>query len=771
MLKSGEKLQKLLMLLITWTVLLAGFVAYQQYFVKHQESFFRERGFRTLNRLSLELEHKFEEAQASTESFVKLVKWGKKEDNAGNFLNVYLQDLQSNDKAIQSARQCWSNDPKHEQVPLESKQDRDGLTLSIYCFSRASPEDRDLPDRSATKLLYTLNLEARIRKGLHEQQSDFENVLVADSSGHVALQESNAGPRIADLKSILTDNKDGDLSPKAKASSGEAAQNDGPKEGTGARNPRPGGEGPAARSTHFPELDKLNDASFFSDVTIAGEPYKMFSQPVQISLGRNFPGVPPLKLVFAGLRHSSTFASQTHALPYSIVIWAGLIIVSLFSLSWPLFKLHYMSASERFTPKDGWFLIITIVLAITSVTLILLNASYISQAQKETDTHLRALAYGMKQNFMTEMLQQYAELQCLTGTAPKVDSTPIPNYLDSDQAINHHGPLCDYPYFEIAAWMDNTGQQISKFDVRAASTPLINFKDHDFFKDVLSESKAQAVSDYPAVTVEKQIEALRQSKPSYFQAHFLEFQNNYLQVLKPTHFQPLFSPSTNEFSAVLSAAVPAQFQKNGRLKVAALSSRPMSLMNPILPPGYKFAVMDKDCKVLFHSDSARDGRENFCDESESAGELKPWLFSGIDSSLDISYAGQTERAYLTSLDLPGASSGEAFLIVFQEPDRQVTVNLAIILVCSILLGAYALVFLCAACIHLAIRKSLRWLYAPNFIWPCREQALKYMQLAAAVGTMLLLFWILYPLLYEAPLLLLSLAVPVLSLLFGVFKLC
>src|SRR5436309_6299447 len=196
MLKSGEKLQKLIMLLITWALLLAAFVVYQQYFVKGQESFFKKRAFRTLDRLSAELEHKFEEAQTSTESFVKLVKWDPEVD-AAKFLDIYLKGLPSNDKDkyIQAAKQCWSHDLKQEHVPLESRQDRDGLTLSVYCFTRAAGDDPELPDPSHTKLLYALDLKDKIRDGLREQRSDFDDLLVADSNGHVVFKQSSAEPR------------------------------------------------------------------------------------------------------------------------------------------------------------------------------------------------------------------------------------------------------------------------------------------------------------------------------------------------------------------------------------------------------------------------------------------------------------------------------------------------------------------------------------------------------------------------------------------------
>src|ERR1700751_3540400 len=73
MLKSGEKLQKLLSLLITWAVLLAFFFAYDGYFVNGQREYLRERGFRVLALLSNELNAKVRQAQSTTKSFSKIL--------------------------------------------------------------------------------------------------------------------------------------------------------------------------------------------------------------------------------------------------------------------------------------------------------------------------------------------------------------------------------------------------------------------------------------------------------------------------------------------------------------------------------------------------------------------------------------------------------------------------------------------------------------------------------------------------------------------------
>jgi hypothetical protein len=52
MLKSGEKLRKLFMLLATWGLLLAFFIAYERYFIMGQREFLKDDGFRALTTIT-----------------------------------------------------------------------------------------------------------------------------------------------------------------------------------------------------------------------------------------------------------------------------------------------------------------------------------------------------------------------------------------------------------------------------------------------------------------------------------------------------------------------------------------------------------------------------------------------------------------------------------------------------------------------------------------------------------------------------------------------
>src|ERR1700687_3487220 len=69
--KQSEKLRKIILLLITWGVLLGFFVGYENYFVDGQKEYLIDREFRTLNRLSAQLNAEFERARLSVNSLAK----------------------------------------------------------------------------------------------------------------------------------------------------------------------------------------------------------------------------------------------------------------------------------------------------------------------------------------------------------------------------------------------------------------------------------------------------------------------------------------------------------------------------------------------------------------------------------------------------------------------------------------------------------------------------------------------------------------------------
>ena len=100
------------MLLATWGLLLAFFIAYERYFVMGQRDFLKEDGFRALATLSGELNSQIQKAQKSTEASLKLAAPVQKQDlsqqesTLRNFLRLYVTDSSISPKTLQGIKDC-----------------------------------------------------------------------------------------------------------------------------------------------------------------------------------------------------------------------------------------------------------------------------------------------------------------------------------------------------------------------------------------------------------------------------------------------------------------------------------------------------------------------------------------------------------------------------------------------------------------------------------------------------------------------------------------
>lgn len=750
MLKKRDKLQKLLVLLAVWGMVFAAMFVYEQYFVSSQEAFLKDKEFHVLGRMARELNDQVQRAQLSTQSFVQLAAGdelparGSKQHKQilAEFLRLYLpgdwsgaSDAPPQAQAISVAMQCSViNGPPF--VPLQA--DMRGLTLTLSCLNR--------DDSKTLEKIYTLPLRSWIQSSFLPLGRDFDEVLIADDSGRVLFQKPSAGPRITNLNPLVPKGATGNA-PSSDGSNSSQKASPSPDENPAPAGAKPKDSNSAQAATISPT--KLDDTSFFTETTLAGLDYDLFSVPVRIRLR----GIDePLKLIVSGLRLKSSVETDSHAIPYSTLIWATLIFVTVVSLSWPFAKLRYMSTTERFTPKDAWFLVLAMFLAAASVTLMLLNLSYTSLAREHTDEILRALADDIKSNFQVEMQQAIEQIKHLDQDRdPQLEKEHqaksgiiIPEYLSLANPSF-------YPYFDIAAWLDSSGLQVEKVDVRHAPTPLVNVSPLPFFAKVLREARW---SD--AETPHTPVDAAS-------------------GLLERYYIDPEISLTTSQFAPVLAAA----YSHPRDVAALFLAVRPLSLVDPVLPPGYGFAVIDAECEVLFHSEAFRDRRENFCQESKGTAELRPWLFGGSNATIDISYEGRPERAFFCVFsrpDVPGSparlqfASGPVYLVVFQVPDYEVTLNLAIILVCALLLGFYFVLLVGAIVLASFLPKSMRIVDVPQLIWPSSRNGAKYLQISAANFALLLTYWFLNPRTYEFPLLILTALTSILSIAFPVLKL-
>ena len=117
---------------------------------------------------------------------------------------------------------------------------------------------------------------------------------------------------------------------------------------------------------------------------------------------------------------------------------------------------------------------------------------------------------------------------------------------------------------------------------------------------------------------------------------------------------------------------------------AFLTAQPFSLIDPVLPFGYGFALVEHTGVVLFHVDKTRNLRENFLQESDWNKELSAAAFGhSTQGALHIKYLGKDYRARVVPIS--GLSQAPWSLIVYRDLTSVRTLDLQSMTMASTLL--------------------------------------------------------------------------------------
>jgi len=368
MLKSLGRFHSLVVPLVTWLVLLIPFAFYQRYYVTSQQAYLTEHGFRLLSAV-------------------------------GRQLNSYIDSVNRTVDAAEAA--------KEKTAAQLTKQKAKGKLGPVQAYLREALSDLDIPpgdfdvDKNSpgakslsvefgprpavfqrtfkTQFAGRVSLDSAIRKRLTGIGEDyFDDVLIATSQGDVLFQRS-MDTRITKLDYLVrVAAGDSGVTPAAAA-----------KQQTDTKaKPQPAPEGSFAA---------LSESSNVLPIRLAGAEYKLFLQPFLLPPAETGPKDTD-KVVVCGLWRTERFDSSSSALPYSSVIWFGLVFVAAGSFAWPFLKINYMSHTERLRRSHGRLLVLSMFLGTASVTLMVLNASYSFNTRSQVDDDLRKLAHQIQKN-------------------------------------------------------------------------------------------------------------------------------------------------------------------------------------------------------------------------------------------------------------------------------------------------------------------------------------------------------------------------------------
>jgi hypothetical protein len=188
-------------------------------------------------------------------------------------------------------------------------------------------------------------------------------------------------------------------------------------------------------------------------------------------------------------------------------------------------------------------------------------------------------------------------------------------------------------------------------------------------------------------------------------------------------FDSLYSSNTGEYFAVLAAPYPRPGEQSDRpaapredLIARVLVGKFLSLVDPVVPAGFGYAVVSPDGKVRFHSVGARNLIENFFKECGDDPALKSLVTNGGSGVLETSYMGKRQEMRVQPLPYLGIPAPS--LVVFSDVNYFRTVNVACLLVFALLAALFGVPFLIGLVIYVLRQRA----YPLERLWPCAGSA-------------------------------------------------
>ncbi len=461
----------------------------------------------------------------------------------------------------------------------------------------------------------------------------FDAIAIADSEGNVLFQQSEPEIRLAKLDAVL------------KGVSEEAKLN------------------PLGHATAVLEANLVRRRQSF----LGDRQYTVFLQPITLRLPVSDQ---PIRWVACGIvSRDRLFAASLSASPMLV-----LLMVSLFPLavaSWPFLKLWLIAPRQRFSRADAVSLVFASLFGLSLLTLLICTSAFHSRTRAEVDRQLEELARVAQKELRFELLDAYLQLDCLDQLVkgkPGINRGLLENQknpVDSLKALLIGQPIekkLNYQHFHSIFWASSDGHDILKLPLRTGAELSANIAERSYFQCALSRAEgtppetfngdgdpAGALSAVHLVYTEAELREFRGSAQERkcaaecAAARLTSFSLRELEVCLE-----LVRSNTTGRDLLVLAKESLQRPDLG-IPVVALVTRLDALTQPVLAPGFGYAILDRDGKTLLHSDSRRSLNESFLKACDQSSVLRSLLDTRRRGDLSVSYLGRPHRAWVEPL--------------------------------------------------------------------------------------------------------------------------
>jgi hypothetical protein len=535
--------------------------------------------------------------------------------------------------------------------------------------------------------------------------TDFDALLLVERTGRVIVAQSPSGLELARVDSLA-----------------ETAR------------PRPSSA--TADTTSY--FETLRTSSTIVDVTLGDEAYKLYVQPIQLSLN-SLPVQPaepaagtrksddraseytvePEVWALCGLVRADHFRGASAVISYTYVLWFAAALASLI-IAIPLLKLHVLAPRERLRGVDGVWVAVTMFLATALLTWAVVDAHYFGSVfRRVTDDQLRDVAEQLRGHLTDEMEQIWLQLDHLpslfeelgyptsagkardlpfngaplpraraareTGTIVFSDDhgTCVPSWTCRDSLLARLSPGTiagmEYPFFSIATWEDLDGWQRVKWTTSPVVTPFINLEDTRSarYRDLKAAWRLGARGTASGPVVTNGIEVAQSPNTG-------DILTVFWRGLEASPGRDTGTPGRPDTDADRESHQTVLISQS--LSVTA----PLAISRPVLPPNVQFAVLDDDGLVMFHAEPARSLKENFFEECEGNAALRAAVKGRLTRTINVYYLGRRHRLHVMPF-ATGRWSGRRpwSLVVFQDTIVPETMNLETLTLTVAMFAIYA----------------------------------------------------------------------------------
>ena len=380
------------------------------------------------------------------------------------------------------------------------------------------------------------------------------------------------------------------------------------------------------------------------EIMLSDTKYKLFVHAIRFSEEENW--------LLCGLMETENFNSQIRAVD-PLWIASAILIVLFLIIAMPILKLRIMNTYERLTISNVWFTGLSVVCGTAVLFIIIWSGSHNLQSIASVDRGLDTLSNEVKRRFETELHDIRDQLDDLNKNL----SDPLVTIFKKDTIV--YGDFfrpggrtdCIYPYIE---------EYKQKYD-----TLKYSYFNYILWIDSLG---------YPSITLTTKSVGPDFKMPNLSERKYVSrvLQDSlwYLPSLdgtkpySPFALQSIQSWTDRRPEAGFGIALDPSYAP---FKVLAMATRLHSVMDPVLPLGYGFCIIDDSGEVWFHSNTLKNHQENIFREIKNPDKLTAAVKGRAKTHFSTEYGGGRNRMSVQPLgNLP------LYLVTFHDKNYQRT---------------------------------------------------------------------------------------------------